>query len=160
MANQPYPLCKPNDMPLEKYLLNMLTAIVKKQGGELRLTASDILASSGYALSKSPSEKMDAIILRSSPAGTETYFVTEAPAWTAPTPQKQRVLPTMVQPERVQTQVPDNVPKTSRSAQLSDLSAFLAEERQAERMQERMNQQQEQHRRETGIYPWHENQER
>lgn len=161
MAKLPYPLEKSNDMPLEKYLLNIITAIVKKQGGELRLTAHEIIASVGFALSKSPTEKMDAIILRATPAGTETYFVAEAPAWTAPTSPKTRVLPTISQPTpRVETQQSDNLPKTSRSKQLDDMALFLAEQARDERISSRQEQQETQQRREAGLYPWYEDRER
>lgn len=161
MAKYPYPLERPNDMPLEKYLLNLLTAIVKQSGGEVRLTASAILSATGCALIKAPSEKMDALTLRATAQGTETYFVTEAPAWTAPTSPKTRVLPTISQPTpRVETQQSDNLPKTSRSKQLDDMALFLAEQARDERMSSRQEQQETQQRREAGLYPWYEDRER
>lgn len=155
MPRSPYPLERPNDMPLEKYLLNLITAIVKKQGGEIRLTTSDILSATGFALSKCPSDKMDAIILRSSPAGTETYFVADAPAWTAnPSPPRpsRNLQPPSSQP--IQAHREEFIPKTQRSAQIDDLKAFLIEQENQERLADRQSKQDEAGRVEAGLYPW------
>lgn len=159
MSEQPFPLQKPNDMPLETYLLHLLAAIVKQNGGEMRLTTSAILNSVGCAITRHPSDKNDAVVLRVTPRGTDTYFVKEAPAWTAPTSPKTRVLPNISQP-RVETQHHESVPKTTRSRQLDDMALYLMEQEQQERAADRQNNQQAQDLRETGVFPWRTDSER
>src|SRR5690348_11682510 len=127
--NLPYPLER-GDMSLERYLLNILVAIVKKSGGEVSLTSHDILKASSCSLTKTPSEKLDALILRTSPAGAELYFVPEAPSTTdsIPTPRtKTRPQPTSVS---TQSETPDPEPVPHR--QLSDLDLYLREQEMAQ----------------------------
>lgn len=152
MAEQPFPLQKPNDMPLESYLLNILAAIVKNNGGEIRLTAASIIAAAGTALTRYPTEKKDGIVLRVTTEGTDTYFVKEAPSWTTqPTPPRTRA----VQPQNpvATTQAPPPI-NNPRNKVLTDMSMYLAEQERYEHLKDLAESQNESDLRGTGVYPW------
>lgn len=125
----PYPLER-GEMPLERYLLNLLIAIINEQGGEIRLTSHAIIKASDCSLQKSPSDKMDALVLRTSPAGAELYFATEAPP--SPTSRKSRA----------------ELPATPHR-QLTDLDLYLREQETENRKQEKEKQSPS-----PGLYPW------
>ena len=143
--NLPYPMDR-GDMPLERYLLNLLAAIVKQSGGEVRLTSRAIIESGTLSLSKTPSDKMDGVVLRTSPAGAELYFALEAPPSTTESkPRRQK-------PVSVQEQPPEDAPVIHR--QLSDLDLYLLEQEKAARRAEAQAKATEPLPPSPGVYPW------
>src|ERR1022692_4639041 len=64
-----------NDQPLSAYLLKILTTLVKKAGGEIKVDATDMLEESdGEGLSKRYDRVTKQLILTFVPAGSEIYF--------------------------------------------------------------------------------------
>lgn len=64
-----------DDQPLSAYLLKILTILVKKSGGEIRIDANDMLDdSSGEGLSKRYDRDKKQLVLSFIESGSEIYF--------------------------------------------------------------------------------------
>jgi hypothetical protein len=126
----------------ERVRLLLLLALVKQQGGEVKLTLQDLTSiDDGAGLFRRTSDKGDELVLCFARKGAEAYFLSEP----QPSP-----------PTRATKVVPQSTDATvrSRSTVHNDLDLALLEEQQAERMQELLDRQTRQARREAGAVPW------
>jgi len=147
MANNPYPL-ELNGMPLERYLINLLAALVEKAGGELHIKVSDIIASTDQSLIRYASSKLDEIVLRCAPKGTDMYVVPEAPSWTA----SQITRQTKAAPQQApQSPLP---PDPQRVRSLTDLDLYLREQERNAKYAEKEDKVDWEDRKEAGLPPY------
>jgi hypothetical protein len=119
-------------------------ALVKQQGGEVKLSLTDLTSiDDGAGLFRRTSDKGDELVLCFARKGAEAYFLSEPqPSSPAPNPRTRVVQPQPSQPSPPRTTVH------------SDLDLALLEEQQAERMQDLQDRQTRQARREAGAPPW------
>lgn len=141
MTELPYPLSA-NGMSPDRYLLNLLAAIVKKQGGEMRLKVSDILSVTDQVLVRYPNDNLTEIVLRLGPKTTDLYVVSEAPSWTART--STRKSPTQSNSPTEE----DSSPHIPQRIENNDLRLWLLEQEREGKRAEREKQVR------PGVYPF------
>ena len=70
------------NQPLSGYLLRIITALVAKGGGEIRIPALDMMESmEGRGILKHYDPSTKELVLRLAPSGSEALFVKEGDAW-------------------------------------------------------------------------------
>lgn len=71
-----------NDAPLSAYLLKILTILVKKAGGEIRIDATDMLEEAdGEGLSKRYDRDKKQLVVNFIPSGSEIFFNKSEDQW-------------------------------------------------------------------------------
>lgn len=172
----------PDGMEPRDYLLRLLLALIRKQGGKVKLKATEIQSlPSGAALSKTCDFKKGEIQLEFTETNSELFFVEEARCQKqneiASTPQTRKGarvgMTTPLQPQRPippvsvdettgeyteQEETEEEMirklrPELARKTVLDDVSLFLKEQRFAQRIQNQREQERLQGIRE-GMQPW------
>jgi len=128
----------------ERTLLLLLLAIIRKQGGELELSVTDLTSvSDGDSFLKYPSDTGASLVLRYARKGAEAYFLAEDLPSPPSQPHSNR------RPQNPQP--PADLP---RHAIHDDVDLALREEEMMARATEAQRLRTEQARRESGAMPW------
>ena len=150
MTKYPYPIDL-NSVSLDRYLTNLLSALVKKAGGTLHIAVADILNVQDQVLLRYPNRNMSEIVLQLAPGNTDMYVVPEAPSWQAVQPAKPSLKHevTPVQPPSPPQPVPTRTPST-----LDNLSLYLKEQEREEKLREIQQEDELEERRRIGLSPF------
>lgn len=151
MSKYPYPI-DVSGVSLDRYLTNLLSALVSKAGGTLRISVSDILKVQDSVLLRYPTDNMREIVLELRPRNTDMYVVPEAPPWVA---SPQSVRPPIKTPEITQPQPVPVPPRSPRIAStLDNLSLYLKEQEREEKLREVQEEDEMEERRRVGLSPF------
>jgi hypothetical protein len=133
----------------EDQLLTILQAVIKTQGGEIRLAVSDLTdPDTGDALFQYPSDKGDELVVRFARKGATAYFKPEEPSSTPErSTSRARVVTPRQQPE-------EEAQSRPRHSVHSDLDLALMEEEREQKMAQKAREADLQRRAESGVYPW------
>jgi hypothetical protein len=135
----------------EDQLLTILQAVIKKQGGEVRLAVADLTdPDTGDALFQYPSDNGAELVVRFARKGATAYFKPEEPL------SEPRLNPKIRQPVRSPSlEIDQNLERSPvRHSVHSDLDLALLEEEREQKMAARAREADLARRAETGVYPW------
>jgi hypothetical protein len=150
MTKYPFPI-DVSGMSLDRYLTNLLSALVKKAGGTLHISVADILKVQDQVLLRYPTNNMREIVLQLAPRNTDMYVVPEAPAWLqerAPQRPATQTIPT------VPTQMPQPAAQPRISNTLDNLQLYLKEQEREARLKELAEEDEQEQRRLAGLSPF------
>lgn len=149
MSKYPYPI-DVQGVSLDRYLTNLLSALVSKAGGTLRISVSDILKVQDSVLLRYPTDNMREIVLQLAPRNTDMYVVPEAPPWVqSPQPVRPPAKP------EIRPQPVPNPPASPRIAStLDNLSLYLKEQEREEKLKEIQEEDEMEERRRVGLSPF------
>lgn len=135
----------------ERTLLMIVLALIKKAGGELELSLTDLTSiTDGDGFMKHPSDTGTSLVLRFARKGAEVFFLTEEPS----TPVKSR---STVRPMQLPAPVDAEQtlpPSLRRHAIHDDLDLALREEDMANRSAAASKQRMQEARAASGALPW------
>jgi hypothetical protein len=150
MSKYPYPI-DAGAVSLDRYLTNLLSALVKKAGGTLKISVADILKVQESVLLRYPNANMSEIVLQLAPRNTDMYVVPEAPPWqqtmaeTRPQPRQREVIQPPPQPQPTSPRVANT---------LDNLSLYLKEQEREEKLRKAQEEDEIDERRAAGLSPF------
>lgn len=151
MSKYPYPIDL-NNVSLDRYLTNLLSALVEKAGGTLKISVADILKVQDSVLLRYPTSDMSKIVLQLAPANTDMYVVPEAPSWQA---EPRKAAPRAEIPKPVDRTASPTPPTSPRIAStLDNLSLYLKEQEREEKLREIQQEDEVEERRRVGLSPF------
>jgi hypothetical protein len=151
MSKYPYPI-DAGSVSLDRYLTNLLSALVKKAGGTLRISIADILKVQECVLLRYPTSNLQEIVLQLAPRNTDMYVVPEAPSWQASAPVRPQVRQTEVPPQTSSSPIPQ--PTTRIANTLDNLSLYLKEQEREEKLRKAQQEDEIEQRRQAGLSPF------
>lgn len=157
MTKYPYPIDL-NGVPLDRYLTNILSALVKRAGGKLAIAISDMIEVQDQVLLRYPTRNMKEIVLQLAPGNTDMYVVPEAPAWAAgprsirPATSQAASATTPVNPPTAPMSPPVTPPRIAST--LDNLNLYLKEQEREETLRKIQAEDEVEQRRQAGLSPF------
>lgn len=136
----------------ERTLLHLLLAILRKSGGELKLSLEDLTAvADGDSMWKYPADTETSLVLRFARKGAEAYFLADAESSETKKPFPPRTQIPAAQPAASQ---PPLLLTPARHAVHTDLDYALREEQMAQDAAAAARERNRQARSQSGALPW------